>query len=328
MSRHRWSILARWLALGRIFVALPAEQQRSMLRARLLIPVLKASNRWSTRAVCGTVPAVVSLTTYGARLTEVYLTIESVARSAHRPHRLILWLDDQTGPELPIQLTRLITRGLEVRRCEDLASYKKVVPYAESTTAHTQPMASIDDDILYPRSWLINLFRCYREDPSSVSCYRARVVQLVGGAIAPYSTWPFTRTTEPHTHNFATGNSGVIYPPRFLDALRDAGRLFVEMSPKADDVWLHHIAVDNGFTVRQVHSQAKDFPMIPWSQQVTLTTTNVGDRMNDEYIRRTYSSTDLRRITESVAATSSTKAATVDPTTPTRSGSRRGADVR
>ncbi len=290
----------RLLALGAAFLRLPRAQQLSMVGARALVPRLEIANRRSRRSVLGAVPVVVSLTTYGARLAQVHLTIESIARSRQRPRRLILWLDRDSEAEIPQQLQRLVDRGLELRRCDDLGPYKKVFPYAESEVEHAVPLVSADDDILYPQDWLAHLVAGHRDTPDTVSCYRARVIAFTDGGLAPYASWELARTTTARQHHFATAHSGVLYPPRFLDALRDAGLAFLAVSPRADDVWLHHIALQNDFAIRQLHARAREFPVIPWSQEVSLTVSNVGAGMNDTYLRQTYTADDLARIHASI----------------------------
>ena len=45
-------------------------------------------------------------------------------------------------------------------------------------------------------------------------------------------------TTEASESVFATGVSGVAYPPELLGALRDRGDVFAQVCPRADDYWL------------------------------------------------------------------------------------------
>jgi hypothetical protein len=58
---------------------------------------------------------------------------------------------------------------------------------------------------------------------------------------------------------FATGVSGVAYPPELLGALRDRGEAFAHVCPRADDYWLHYAAVATGIPIRQVRDVAAYF---------------------------------------------------------------------
>jgi hypothetical protein len=66
-------------------------------------------------------------------------------------------------------------------------------------------------------------------------------------------------TTEASETVFATGVSGVAYPPELLGALRDRGEAFAQVCPRADDYWLHYAAVSMGIPVRQVRDVAAYF---------------------------------------------------------------------
>src|SRR5690554_7292875 len=69
---------------------------------------------------------ILSLTTYNKRIFDVALTIESLFQQTIKANRIILWLaeDEFMGRDLPVKLTKLIDRGLEIRYCEDLKSYR------------------------------------------------------------------------------------------------------------------------------------------------------------------------------------------------------------
>ena len=59
-------------------------------------------------------------------------------------------------------------------------------------------------------------------------------------------------TTDADETVFATGVSGVAYPPSLLFALRARGTEFMRVCPRADDYWLHFAAVATKTPVRQV----------------------------------------------------------------------------
>lgn len=243
----------------------------------------------------------VSLTSYGDRLATVHLTIESIGRGSVRPHRLTLWTDPGiTEDELPTSLKRQIRRGLEVYASPAAyGPHTKYFPYLLSTAApRSYSLVTADDDTLYPHSWLDRLQRESQRTPNEIVCYRAHRVIVRNQCLAPYATWPPVRTTEPSAANFATGVSGVIYPPSFLDRLAADGTGFLVSCPKADDIWLHSRAVAHGFLVRQVHSRPLKFPEIARTQRVALHRSNTGQNQNDPQIELTYSSELIQRIEE------------------------------
>lgn len=72
---------------------------------------------------------VVSLTTFPLRIGKVYLTIQSILRQSRPADRVLLWLSKEEFPEeaqLPENLLRLKERGLDIRFCDNIRSFKKV----------------------------------------------------------------------------------------------------------------------------------------------------------------------------------------------------------
>lgn len=262
--------------------------------SRFILRRLDHRNQTAQSAVLSPEGPVVSLTTYGKRIDTVYLTLESIALGSLLPSRLILWMDEEDRfRNLPDSLRRLEARGLEVRLTPNYGPHKKYYPYLESSTQLDLPLATADDDALYPASWLKGLASSYRAFPSFVSCYRAHVVKLEGVGFAPYVTWERCRSTEPSFLNFATGVSGTIYPPALQAQLKGAGLGFVDLCPKADDVWLHLQAMRGGFKVKQLKAWEQSFPELPGTQDVGLVVDNVHGSQNDIQIAQTYTAEDI-----------------------------------
>jgi hypothetical protein len=238
--------------------------------------------------------AVVSVTSYGSRLDTVHLVLESIASGFVLPSRLILWVDTEEAYSRPsLQLKRLMERGVELRRCDNFGPHTKYYPYLLSTEAFHLPLVTADDDQLYPRWWLEGLLHAFEEHPKCVSCYRAHCVEMDNNVMASYESWRPCRTTSASFLHFATGVSGVIYPPSFLQHLKAAGAGFLSLCPKADDAWLHVQSLRAGMQVRQVYDRPLRFPAIPGSQASGLFHTNVLRAQNNCQIGHTYLPSDL-----------------------------------
>jgi hypothetical protein len=256
---------------------------------KLDLRYLRARNRTSSSAVTGGQGPVVSLTTYGDRIANVHLTIESIARGQLRPRRLLLWLDDPLVlSNLPPGLLRLQRRGLEIRLSENFGPHTKYYPYLESEADFSGPLVTADDDIVYPPGWLAQLAEHHQRYPDDVVCHRARVIGFKAGELTPYNAWPYCSANGASVLHFATGVSGVIYPVALQRILKQAGRRFTQCCPRQDDLWLHMSAVQAGFKIRQLSAEASEFPMLPDSQAQALHLTNVGEGQNDIQIRETY----------------------------------------
>ena len=156
------------------------------------------------------------------------------------PRRLILWLDDEVAfRNRPDSLRRLEARGLEVRLAGSYGPHTKYYPYIETQTALKRSSGHGRRRHALPgRMAQGALPMGFCRHPTLVSCCRAHKILLEGPGFAPYVTWERCRSMAPSILNFATGVSGVIYPPALQRQLKAAGLDFVGLCPKADDVWL------------------------------------------------------------------------------------------
>jgi hypothetical protein len=255
---------------------------------------LRSRNERSKAPVVAPGGPVVSVTTYGERLSKVHLMLESIAAGSVLPSRLILWVDSaEAFANRSPGLERLVKRGLEIRLSDNFGPHTKYYPYLLSTDTFETPLATADDDLLYSRWWLEGLVRSHRELPEAVNCYRAHRIRLSKGTITPYQTWASCRSTEPDFLHFATGVSGCIYPPSLLRRLKLAGTEFLQYCPKADDVWLHANALRAGMKTRQIWSRPLRFPFVPGTQDSGLYHHNVILSRNDEQIQGTYTAKDI-----------------------------------
>lgn len=260
---------------------------------RLRVAWLDECNRLWPRRVTGDGAAVVSLTTHSTRIAKVHTAIQSIAAGRVRPQRLILWLGESEAQNaLPITLQRLQRQGLEVRYCKDMGPHTKYFPYACEFGDDALPLVTADDDCIYARDWLQGLLAAYHGQPGLIHGYWARRIALADGQILPYRDWG-RALPRPSALHMALGVSGVVYPPAFVRALRDAGDAFVHTCPKADDVWLHVVALRQGFQVQQILPEHNHPPTIPFTQDIALFHSNLLPDGNDAQIRKTYSAADL-----------------------------------
>jgi hypothetical protein len=267
--------------------------------ARLIALRLRLRNRWSRATVLGDADAVVCLTSYGQRLKQAHLAIESVGRGQVRPRRLILWLDDAVDAHtLPRALRRLELRGLEIRGSHgNFGPHTKYFPYVSGISKPQLPLVTCDDDILYPKWWLRTLLEDYRSQQlPAVVAFRAHRIGLDGSALKPYGQWQPVQTDLPSHRNFVTGVSGAVYPPAMQRSLAALGDAFLQRCPRADDVWLNVIALRLGVKVKQVSARSLHFPLVHRSQQQALQQHNVQAGGNDAQLLATYDAADLAKL--------------------------------
>ncbi|GAB3073673.1 glycosyltransferase [Corynebacterium aquatimens] len=239
---------------------------------------------------------VISLTTFGPRMSTAVLCIASLLVASPKLP-VILWLDreDYEG-EWPRGLKRLVERGLQIR-CSDgeYGPHTKYYGTFQEFAGTGTRIITVDDDMMYPRWFPDKLLNAADASPECVVAYRAHTIvrDHENGKLAPYKDWRPTLTTEPSVLHFATGVSGVAYPPSMVDFVAAQGTEFLNHSPHADDVWLHHCALESGHLVRQVFPHPREFSVILFSQSNALVRKNTLGGRNDTQIAATYTDEDL-----------------------------------
>lgn len=274
--------------------------------ARVLHLALR--NRIAKHPVVSGSQVDVSLTTYGSRAKSVYLAIESIGRGDVRPRRLILWVDRELARNPPVELRRLRSRGLEVLECEDFGPHKKQYPYVSQEAVEGIALVTADDDVLYPRTWLSALITASAAAPGTIVGHRAHRITHRNSAMAAYTEWESASDTRASFAHFCTGVSGIFYPPSMVRHLRDAGQGFREVAPRADDVWVHAVAVRNGIRSAQVGAEPADFPTIPRTQASALFRENGNRGGNDTQIAASYTDADRERILKDAESLAGTRA--------------------
>lgn len=252
--------------------------------------ILERRARSTSRPVVDSGSGVtVTMTTHGDRINYVYITIESIAAGTLRPSRLILYLDAPGPKHLPDTLKRLISRGLEIEYVEGAhGPHTKYFGYVESHTSFEEALVTADDDVFYPKRWLQDLVTAFVPNKRHIICHRAHRIKFNSSKILPYNEWTSVDSTIPSVLHFATGVSGVLYPPEFLRVLKKLGSTFKDYAPKADDVWLHSVAIQHGYKIRQISAQPLDLLTVRGTQAQSLQSENVIGARNDEQIDLTY----------------------------------------
>jgi hypothetical protein len=189
-------------------------------------------------------------------------------------------------------------RGLEVLLCKNYGPHTKYYPYLESLHEYEVPLVTADDDVIYPKDWLMRLVDAYHQFPDVVNCHTARAIAMTDDGIGRYESWQHAGSTDQSVSHFALGVGGVLYPPRLQERLKGEGEAFLNCCPKADDVWLHVQALRAGYKIRQIAPIAFQPVNIPGTQSNALHHKNLAGGENDRQIATTYRVTDIERLRE------------------------------
>jgi len=206
---------------------------------------------------------IVSLTTHGRRLYEVYLAIESIFQGSVKPNRVILWLSAESKEKtLPLTLQNQAKRGLEIRYTDDIGPYTKIVPTLKAFPEAI--VVTIDDDILYPFDALEMLLTAHRSNPSAICANRVMDLKLnSSGHPTSLPTWKELKgSTRISKQNFFEGVGSVLYPPHCFDSEVLNESLFLRLCPTADDVWLNVSALRLNIPIVPANCHYDGFPLL------------------------------------------------------------------
>lgn len=235
-------------------------------------------------------PLIVSLTTYGKRIHEVYLVVESIMRQTIRPNKIILWLDEDefNDKNLPLSLKRQISRGLTISYCKNYKSYKKIIPTLQNYPGTT--IITIDDDVIYPIDMIERMIQAYNNN--KVICYyRGRIIGKSGEKLSSYSKWKFVTSTEPLFNVMPTGVGGIMYPKDSLNEKVLDEDTWSRLCPAADDVWLRAMTMLNGYKCKRIEISGTfdyNFISLENNQDIALANSNYRESKNDWQINAVF----------------------------------------
>lgn len=238
---------------------------------------------------------IVSLTSYGKRVTDsVPYAIYSIFTQSVLPNRIVLWLDNENWNEdnLPNLLKRLKKSGLEIYYCEDIRSYKKLIPTLRKFPYN--PIITVDDDFYYNRDFVKWMIEAYKEsDRRTVFATWGCVVEKMDGKYLPYSQWKDCSLGTENSEYSLFGGSGCIYPPNIFDDEMFKSDVFMKLCPTADDIWFWiqekrsgvktNLTKYRGYGLHRPIDRVYDYDV---AGDGCLTVENVLNRRNDVQLRK------------------------------------------
>lgn len=227
---------------------------------------------------------IVSLTSFPERMSDIHYCLYSLLKQRTKPDKIILWLAKEQFPNLekdiPQKVLKLKRNGLSIEWCNDLKSYKKLVPalikYPDDI------IVTADDDIYYPSDWLKTLYSAYLSNPEYIQGLRIHKINLNKDVFPQdYENWDRCIVSDNADFlNFFTGAGGVLYPPHSLYKDATEEKRFMQICPFADDIWFWAMAVLNGTKIHKVKSKRQKLIYVNLNRELGKTDEYVLSKIN------------------------------------------------
>ena len=196
---------------------------------------------------------IVSLTSFPARISTTYLTINSLLNQTLMPNKIILNLSEEEflnkEKDLPENLLNLQKQGLTINWCKNnVRSYKKLIP-----TLNSYPndiIITVDDDFVYDKNLIKFLYNSYKNDPKCIHCHRISKILLNNDGTLKAKAKNFYNF--PSFANKLVGCGGVLYPPNSLYKDANNENLFMKLAPTNDDIWFWLMSVLNNTKIKLI----------------------------------------------------------------------------
>lgn len=225
---------------------------------------------------------VVSLTSFPARINNVWQVIICMLNQTLLPDEIILWLSKEqfpTADTIPQSLRELEGDIFKIRMVDDdLRSHKKY--YYISLEYVDANVFLIDDDIYYPSTLLEDTWTEYLKHENAVICnFGFHIKYNADGVMESYNTWiPCHEKSSDKNLFFGSGGGTLFQPSKMFKDLTNV-ELFTKLTPSADDIWLNAMARIAGMEIIIIRNGL----ILPIANKKNskLSSVNVGMGQND-----------------------------------------------
>lgn len=198
---------------------------------------------------------IISLTSYPERINYVPETIKSLMLQEFKADKIVLWLTYEEFPNrekmLPQSILDMKKYGLEIEWTHNMRSYNKLIPSLKKFP--NDIIVTADDDIYYPKDWLLRLYESYQSNPYEIHCHRVSLFYKKDGEYQRYICERDKDIIVPSAYSYEiTGVGGALYPPHIMhpDVLKE--EIFMRDASTNDDLWFWFMAIKNNVKIRVV----------------------------------------------------------------------------
>lgn len=218
---------------------------------------------------------IISLTSFPERMHDIHYCIYSLFNQTLKADKIILWLAEDQFPnkeaDIPQTVLEFKKYGLEIKWCENLYSYKKLIPALKEFP--NDIIVTTDDDIYYEEDCIEKLYTSSLETPDTIVCHRChRIKTDKKDEILPYKKWKKKISGESVEYkNFFTGAGTVLYPPKCLYKDITNKELFTKLAPHADDIWFWAMAIMNRTKIKVLKNNIAELTYVNPERERGLT---------------------------------------------------------
>lgn len=249
-------------------------QIRAWLRKKGLKDVFSSSCQVKCSVRGG---VIVSLTSFPARINQVWQVIECMFRQSMQPQQILLWLSKEQFPteqDIPQRLRDMQNDCFQIRMVDgNIRSHKKY--YYASREYPNAILLLIDDDIYYPTDMIERMYHQYIKGNDIVCQYGSLIQRNEDGSLKPYTKWkPIFKHSDSEDFFFGSGG-GVMFRPTSMYKDLTNIELALRLTPKADDVWLNAMERLAGLKKEKISSGLCILPVLQEKNNKTLASTNL-----------------------------------------------------
>lgn len=264
---------------------------RFLIRNAMDKYISRHANNYKARAVKHKLErndVIVSLTSFPARIDNVWKTIYSLKCQTVKTKKIVLWLSSaqfKTIESVPNSLKEYQDDYFEIRLVDgDLRSHKKYYYVMREYPENT--VITVDDDIIYHPQTIEYLITASSKNPKNIVANLTNRVLYRDGVITSYKEWSGDNKEYSFKNLVQIGAGGVLYPPHCLDPMVLNESIFMELAPRADDLWLNTMARKAKTKVIQSASKILFMPISDDLSGPKLNEDNVNGGGNDAQLNR------------------------------------------
>ena len=209
----------------------------------------------------------VNLTTTSERLSLCRIALTSLLMQSRLPDQINLWVsrepylsdkgipDDEAVNRLVMSLPETNRHLIQIRWTPNTGPYRKLIPVLREA-APEDLIVTADDDIFYGESWLASLMAEHDANLGKVVAGRVRKIRYgLLGKRTSYMHWGLISGSVVLSRDYIVtfGGGAVLSKAMFRDQDIYDER-FIEIAPRADDLWYSKLLTLSGQQVKTVPS--------------------------------------------------------------------------